>query len=122
MTSLQPPYQPSTEQAALVWVKAQPQVPQGAVATSLPTDVNKWANTGFNSDKAPWGKTQALAEYVFHQFFDPAAFPLLGTIPNYFPVNVRTGYPLTEIRKVPGNPAGYAQVTFDAQIHWSAVQ
>lgn len=146
------PFQPNAEMAAVAWIKSIPGVDATKVATTLPADPDKWATTGFitvqvvggspavgvpmrnpvlaisawktviNSDKTPWGETQMLAETVFNAFFDPALFPLRVENPQFLPISIRTAWPLTEPRKVPGNAAGYAHVQFDAQFSWTTAR
>jgi hypothetical protein len=146
---------PNAEMAAVAWVKQVPGVDPTKVATTLPRDVDAWAATGFvtvsgvggspnvhvamrrpvvsisawavtpNSEKAPWGRAQALAERVFAAFYDPEMFPHRVTFPesvDFYPASIRTGHPLAEPRKVPGSEAGYAQVQFDATFAWVTVR
>lgn len=94
-----------------------------AVHTALrhPTlSISAWA-VAPGSQKTPWGKAQALAETVFQAFYDPARFPFVAVFSpmDYYPAMIRTGYPLAEPRKIPGNDAGYAQVQFDAVFTWT---
>lgn len=141
-------YQPNAEMAVLAWVKSLPGVDATKVATTLPGDPTKWSDTGFivvtgvggspladvklrrpvvsiacwgntpNSDKAPWGRTQALAETVFNGFYSTATFPFRATWDQFLPAIVLTGQPTTEPRKVPGSTSGFAQVQFDATFSW----
>lgn len=82
--------------------------------------VSAWAVSP-GSQKTPWGKAQALAETVFNAFYDPHLFPFVAVFSplDYLPAIVRTGYPLSEPRKIPGNDAGYGQVQFDAMFTWT---
>lgn len=78
-----------------------------------------WAATP-GSQRPPWGKAATLAERVFSAFYDETRLPALVSFGDldYPPVHIRTGWPVTEPRKFPGDPSGFARVMFDAQLIW----
>jgi hypothetical protein len=148
---LAPPYAPNAEMVGIAWVKSLPGMDATKVATVVPGDTSKWSATGFvtvtavggspniyvpmrhpvvqisawmvreNSEKAPWGEAQVLAEAIHAAFYDQANLAQTFTWTNYRPAVLHSGYPLQEPRKIPGSAAGYAHVQFDAQLHWTTV-
>lgn len=146
--ALTAPYLPNSEMAMLAWIKANPAAPPAATtlpgdpaswtATGFVVvravggtggmytperhpvlSLDVWTvNPSPGSQQAPWGKAQALAEQLHRAFFDPARFPIEASWPSYVDAVISSGWPLIEPRKVPGSEAGYAHVSFDAQLDW----
>lgn len=142
-------HNPNSGLLGIELVRALPQVDPTKVASSLPGDVGAWASTGFwqvlpvggtpaaevrlrrpvlqlsawavnpNSQKAPWGKAQAIAELVFNGLLDPATYPLTPEpMAGYIEARILQAYPISEPRQIPGSQAGYAQVQFDFEMRW----
>jgi hypothetical protein len=74
------------------------------------------------SQTPPWNMAFGLAEALFDEFYKSDSFPYAAdfTSLGYDSAKIMAGYPLTEPVKVPGNESAYAQVSFDAAIHWVA--
>jgi hypothetical protein len=80
-----------------------------------------WA-TRTGSKKPPWDAAARLAEYVFAACYaeTPAhsrLVPVAGGV-TYPPVLVKTANALSEPRKIPGDPAGFARYMLDIQLKW----
>ena len=80
--------------------------------------VSAWAVSP-SSTNPPWGKAAELAERAFGAFYDSQMFPAdLSILGNYRAVRVVTGFVLSEPRKIFGDIGAFAQITFDAALHW----
>lgn len=140
---------PTTELVACAWIAGIEGVTSDMVATTLP-DSTSWSTNGFiqvytvggspklhnplrqpvlnvdcwavspNSNKAPWGKANYLAELVWDaSMVSPGR---VVTLPGSYPQARVLGVDvLQEPRRVPSDQAGYARYQFDMQIHWAAV-
>lgn len=77
-----------------------------------------WATT-VDQRAVPWGRASALAERVWAWTHSDIHETVL-TVPDGYDVPVlRTVVPLTEPRKVPDDPAGFARFQFDAMFTWA---
>lgn len=147
-----PTLHPTTELVAQHWLSSLPTFAGGMVATSLPGDATKWAENGFitvttvggspdidipmrrpvvqvdcwantpQSNKPAWNKANNLAERVLAALQHPSSARTVVLPGEYADAQVQSAYALTEPRKVPDDPAGYAHYTFDIHIHWSAME
>lgn len=84
--------------------------------------VDCWAATAQGANP-PWGKANQLAEIIRTATLAHTAFPVLVdyTPGNYNPARLHSAFLLTEPRRVPNDPGGYARYTFDLQLAWSEV-
>lgn len=81
--------------------------------------VDTWAAAA-NSTRPPWGKANALAMAIVTATYDPANVELTLALQRELgSVRVKTVYPLSQPRRVPDDPAGYARYTFDLQMSWT---
>lgn len=105
-------------------------IPAGQAQIDLPQDdgvvqFDLYATAGKKGGTlAPWAKCWRLVE-LCRAGFDAEVFPYgkAVTLPDdYAPARVLSGYMLTEPERVPNDPSAFAHLTFDAAIHWTAVQ
>lgn len=84
--------------------------------------VDCWAAAASGSS-SPWGKANQLAEIVRAASYVRTAFPVLVTgLPgNYNNARVHSAWPITEPRRITGDPGSYARYTFDLQLVWTEV-
>jgi hypothetical protein len=74
------------------------------------------------SSRPPWGKAAALAELVVAGTYDETRMRRALTLPDgYYLARVNEAYPLTEPRRIPGDPSAYAHFQLDLQLHWVAL-
>lgn len=142
------PLYPTSDLVAAAWLRLVPGLASG-VASSLPSDAATWATAGFvqaatvggtppvhapmrrpvvsvdcwavnpNSQKAPWGKANSLAELIRGACELNANFGVrLDLGANYSAARVLTAYLLTEPRRVLGDAANYARYSFDLSVNW----
>lgn len=78
------------------------------------------ADGGAVSTKPPVKQANYLAELVrIGTELPEARYSSPVTMPaNYAPAIVLSAYPVSEVVEVPGDPSGYARVTFDLAIDW----
>lgn len=97
-------------------------VPNPYMALRAPVvSVHCWAVEP-GSARPPWGKASALAEAVIDGTYDELTMRRTLTLPDgYGAARVNEAYPLTEPRRIPGDPSGYAHFQLDLQLHWVAL-
>lgn len=141
----------TTELVACAWIAGIEGVTSDMVATTLP-DSTSWSTNGFiqvygvggspqnhnplrqpvvnvdcwavspNSNKAPWGKANYLAELVYAASMDFDGARRIVTLPGSFPQARVLGVVVqTEPRRIPSDQAGYARYQFDMRLDWAAV-
>lgn len=142
------PFYPTSDLVAAAWVRLVPDLSAG-VASSLPSDGSTWAANGFvqvqavggtppthvpmrrpvlgvdcwavnlNSQKAPWGKANSLAELIRAACENCDNFGVrLDLGASYGAARVLTAYLLTEPRRVLGDASNYARYQFDLAVNW----
>lgn len=142
------PLLPTSDLVVAAWLRLAPGLSAG-VASSLPSDAATWAANGFvqaatvggtppthvpmrrpvvgvdcwavnpNSQKAPWGKANSLAELIRSACERCDNFGVrLDLGANYSAARVLTAMLLTEPRRVNGDAANYARYTFDLALNW----
>lgn len=139
---------PTAELVAVAWLQAVDGIPAGKVATTLPADtaqfsdgfltvigsggspqpdtgmrrpviqVDCWVGT-IGSSKPRWGRANDLAELVMAECFDDMRNHVVTLPAQYDGALVRQAYPLTEPRRVNGDPNRHARFTFDMQFAWT---
>lgn len=145
------PHLPMSDAVVVALIKTFPGTPPLGVATSLPGDAGSWADLGFiqvasvggsplthvpvrvpvlqvdcwasnvNSQKPAWSKAGNLAEVVVNATYDFE--PLRVTLPEtFYPARVLSCWPVTEPRRIPGDPSGFARVTFDLAVKWAVIK
>jgi len=81
-----------------------------------------WA-VKIGSKKPPWSQAARLAEYVFDACYDEQLahqlFPNITAEGVHYPTaQVQEISAISEPRKIPNDPAGYARYTFDFEMLW----
>jgi hypothetical protein len=99
-------------------------LPGGAPDIDIPVrhpvfQLDGWANTP-GSAKPPWNLANRLLELVRDATESPDALYGRPVIlpPDYLGVRVQAAYLISEPRRVPDDPAGYARFTADLAIDW----
>lgn len=85
--------------------------------------VDAWANSG-QSTKVPWGKAESLAEtarQAISNFPSEQHGRILDMGPDFRDVRVLSVWPISEPRRVEGDPSGYARFTTDFALSWVIV-
>lgn len=139
--------QANTDLVAMVWLSES--FPSSMIGTTLPEDNSSWAASGFvqvtamggradslvgmispivavdcwavqlTSNKAPWGKSNNMAETIRHAAL--LARPHALTLPGNYPkARFFTAYLVTEPRRIP-DPSSYARYNFNLQLNWAPV-
>lgn len=139
---------PPTDLVVPAWLRGVPGLLAG-VGPSLPSSAESWAAEGFvqayavggtppvhspmrrpvvsvdcwavnlNSQKSPWGKANALAEFIrvaCERNLGFGALLVLGG--DYMNARVLTAYPAGEPRRVYGDASNYARYQFDLNVAW----
>lgn len=141
---------PTAELVAVAWLGAVDGMPAGKVATTLPSNVADFSDgfvtvigaggspqphtglrrpvmqvdcwVGTIGSAAPrWGRANDLAELILAECFDDMRNHEVTLRSQYDPALVRAAYPLTEPRRVNGDPNRHARFTFDMQFVWTTV-
>lgn len=74
--------------------------------------VDCWANTP-NGARPPWGKAGHLAAGIVHAASKNVVPARLDLGANFHPVRLLTVYPVSPVRRVPGDPSGFARYQAD---------
>lgn len=141
---------PTNERVAVAWLSSIEAL-QAGVSTSLPSDVNSWAEHGFvqvqmsgggvniyapirgpvvqvdcwattlNSNKPPWGKANQLAEVILEETQGRDVARTVDLGEKYGPARVMSAYLVGEIMRIPSDEAGNARFMFDMAINWVRV-
>lgn len=139
---------PTTELVAINWLKGVPGLPTDQINTTLPADASKWTDgfvqvltvggspdihiparrpvvsvdfwfTPTASNKPRWEHANKLAEIARDACYeDDSARVVEISVGDYDDARVMSIYPLTEPRRINGDPAGYAHYQMDVQLHW----
>ena len=73
------------------------------------------------SGRPPWGKAAQLAELIVTGTYDETRMRRQLTLPSgYQPARLNEAYALSEPRRIPADPSGYAHFQLDLQLHWVA--
>lgn len=141
-------HHPNNDLVAVAWAKLVPGVPSDQVNTTLPDDETTWATSGFvrvtvtggtpadenalrapvatfdcwannpSSTKPPWGKANALAEALVAAHYNHLGGAV--TMPSgYGNARVLSTILLSEPRRIPSDPSGFAHFQVDVQILWT---
>lgn len=94
-------------------------IPDRYIGTRHPViSVHSWA-TKIGSAKPPWGDASNLLEILVAGCLDEDNMRRTLTLPaGYGTARAMEAYPLTEPRRIPGDPSGYAHYQLDLQLHW----
>ena len=80
--------------------------------------VDVWC-TRVGSELPPWNQAGHLAGQLVAATYDTDNLNVSPTLPAGFrPVRVLSAFPLSEPRRVMGDPAGFARVTLDLALRW----
>lgn len=84
--------------------------------------VDCWAAPAVEgSAKVPWGRATDYAGLVWLATFDWSLMNRKVTLPHGYPAAwVRTAIALSEPRRIPDDPSGFARVQVDVLLNWSA--
>lgn len=142
------PLYPTSDLVVAAWLRLVPNLTAG-VASAVPADTATWAAAGFvqvasvggnppthlpvrrpvcsvdcwavnpNSQKAPWGKANSLAELIRVACEECTNYGVRLELPgSYGAARVLTAYLLTEPRRVLNDAANYARYQFDLAVDW----
>lgn len=141
---------PNAELLMVAWIKSLSGIPEGGVATKLPSDPAMWAAAGFvqvgvvagspevhtplrgpvvqidcwanniNSEKVPWGKASALAETIVNACYKNNQQRVFGMPVGFTAARLLCVWPLIEPRRIPDDEAGFARVSVDLAVRWTA--
>lgn len=142
---------PTTELVSVAWLKTLEGLPSEQIGTTLPSDQTQWPD-GFvqatavggspsryvplrnpvvsvdvwynnpTGNKVPWGKANDLVNIVRDACYGRKGIELEIGGADYFNARLLSIYPLTEPRRVPDDPAGYAHYTMDVAMHFVALE
>lgn len=142
------PLLPTSDIVGAAWLRLVPGLTAG-VASAVPSDASTWADNGFvqvqtvggsppmhmpvrrpvmsvdcwavnlNSQKAPWGKANSLAELIRSACEEFTNFGVRLSLPGeYAAARVLTAYLMTEPRRILNDAANYARYQFDLAVDW----
>lgn len=141
--------QPQSEMVAALWLETLG-LAADAIGTDLPADPISWATGGYvqvstmggsphpyiperaptvqvdcwanrpNSELPPWNRAGDLAGQILNATYEPQLVALVMPI-GFRPARVQTVTVLTEPRRMPGDPSGFARVMLELIMHWTWV-
>ena len=142
------PFQPSTEQVVVAWIKSIAGVPANKVATTLPANTSAWEADGFvqvttvggtpashtpvrnpvvqvdcwacnvNTQSPPWGKASSLANLILEATYTDGVPQHVELPEAFYSARLLSAYPMTEPRRITGDIAQFARVSFDLSVFW----
>jgi hypothetical protein len=81
--------------------------------------IDTWGAAGAQTAKPHWPKAYRLAELIRLATEAGQTYGNLVTLPDeYTDARVQAAYLISEPSRVPGDPSGYAHVTFDLALDW----
>jgi hypothetical protein len=84
--------------------------------------IDCWGASGADSARPHWPKAFRLAELIRLATEGGQVYGQAVTLPaDYLDARVQAAYLVSEPSKVPGDPSGYARVTFDLAADWVPV-